>query len=309
MEQHAPSRHEPRQPGRVYVLGNAGVDFGLVLPRMPRPGESMVGSDPHYALGGKGLNQAVVAARAGARVSFMAPLGDDADADAVAAGLAAEPFEALALPRYALPTDRSVLMLTPDGENCIVSAGACAEGFEPASAARFAAAIQPGEWLLMQGNLSFAATHAAMTAGPAQVMFNTAPLLWDVRPLLPRCAIVVANRIEAEAITGTTSAAALHAAGSAFAVVTLGGDGCLVADRTGERYVPPCPARLLDSTGAGDAFCGALAAMVAAGVPADAAIAPAQRVAARTVEQRGAMHSFPSAAELTSLLLNTAHQT
>ena len=290
----------------VHVLGNAGVDFGLSLPRLPAAGETLVGADAHRAPGGKGLNQAVAAVRAGAVTRFLAPLGDDADATEVEAALQAEGFAVLELPRLPCLTDRSILMLTPDGENCIVTAGACAAALPAADAARFAAAIPAGDILLMQGNLSFAATEAAIRAGSARVILNTAPLCWDVRPLLPRCAVVVANAGEASAVVGFRDAAALHAAGAALAIVTLGAEGCLLADARGQRHLPAAAAKLVDSTGAGDAFCGTLAALLAAGWPADPAAAAAQRVAARTVERRGAMAALPPRCEMPGLIGRTA---
>ncbi|WP_158744483.1 PfkB family carbohydrate kinase [Acidisphaera sp. L21] len=291
---------------RVHVLGNAGMDLGLTLPHMPAPGETVVGNDPHRAPGGKGLNQAVAAVRCGAVVRFLAPLGDDPEAAEIAAALQAETFDALELPRFRGASDRSILMLTPDGENCIVSLGACGDGFEPAAAAGFAAEVGPKDILLMQGNLSFAATRAAAAACAGRVVLNTAPMLWDVRPLLPRCAIVVANAVEARAITGSDRASALRDAGAGIAIVTLGGNGCRVADDAGEQDLPPCPADLVDSTGAGDAFCGALAAVLGMGWPLMDAIAAAQRVAARTVERRGAFAAIPPPAECASLLRRVA---
>jgi ribokinase len=287
---------------RVHVLGNAGMDYGLLLPHMPAPGETVVGRDPHRAPGGKGLNQAVAAVRTGVPVRFLAPVGDDPDGAEVARILRTEPFEALELPRWSGPTDRSTILLTPDGENRIVSTGACADAFDVAEAQRFARVVQPGEILLLQGNLSSEATHAAAAACPGQVMLNTAPILWDVRPVLAHCAVVVANAVEAQAITGTGSAAALRDAGVRLAIVTLGAAGCLLADADGERHLPAYPADLIDSTGAGDAFCGTLAALLALSWPITRAIAAAQRVAARTVEQRGAFAAIPSIAEITRLL-------
>ena len=287
---------------RVYVLGNAGLDLGLRLPRVPTLGETLVGSHGFQAPGGKGLNQAVAAARAGAAVHFMAPVGPDVEAEAVRTALAAEPLASLSLPILALPTDRSILMLLPDGENCIVSLGECADALDPLQAAAFAGSARAGDILLVQGNLSAAATRAAAAACAGRVMLNTAPLRWDVRPLLPYCAVVVANRVEATTITGHASAVALYDAGAAVAVVTLGAEGCLVADASGERHFPASPARLVDSTGAGDAFCGTLAAQLAAGWPFPDAIAAAQRVAARTVERSGAYAALPPRMEWPALL-------
>ena len=290
---------------RVHVLGNAGLDIGLQLERLPVRGETLVGQAGPQAPGGKGLNQAVAAVRAGAAVRFLAPVGDDGDAAAIRMALATEPFEALDLPVLPFPTDRSILMLLPDGENAIVTVGDCAHGLDPAVGAAFAGSVRPDEILLMQGNLSAEATRAAAAACAGRVVLNTAPLRYDVRPLLPLCAVVIANQVEAESVAAQASAAALRAAGAAVAVVTMGARGCLFADADGERHLPAPPARLLDSTGAGDAFCGTLAALLAQSWPWITALEAAQRVAARTVERPGAYAALPPAEEWSGLLEGT----
>jgi ribokinase len=290
----------------VHVLGNASMDFGLVLPHMPAPGETVVGRDPHRAPGGKGLNQAVAALRTGAPVRFLAPLGEDPEADEIARTLQTEPFETLELPRWAGTTDRSTLLLMPDGENCIVSTGACADAFAPADAEHFARRVGLDAVLLMQGNLSFDATRAAARACAGRVVLNTAPLLWDARALLPYCAVVIANSVEARAITGTEQATALRDAGARIAIVTLGGAGCLVADADGQAHWLAPPADPIDTTGAGDAFCGTLAALLALAWPVGAAIQAAQHVAARTVERRGAFAALPPRSEVAQLLRGLA---
>ena len=116
--------------GKVLVLGNAGVDLVLPLPRLPLPGETLVATSLSRAPGGKGLNQAVVAARAGAETRFMAPIGDDADGRMVADHLAGEPFVARLLIRLPRPTDLSVVMVGADAENSIVSVGECADALD-----------------------------------------------------------------------------------------------------------------------------------------------------------------------------------
>jgi len=290
---------------RLLVLGNAGLDISLAVPRLPLAGETLVGGERHGAPGGKGLNQAVVAARTGRlAVVFRAPLGNDAEAAMIADRLAGEPFAALELPRQAGPSDLSVLLVAPDAENCIVTAGARAAALPAEDAARFAAACQPGEWLLLQGNLSAAATAAALRAAGGPVMLNTAPLLWDAAPMLAYCAVVVANAVEARQITGQdgpAAAMALRAAGPALAIVTLGAAGCIAAGPDGVRRHAAPQVRAVDSSGAGDAFCGVLAAMLASGSPAAPAIAAAQQAAALTVTRPGAYAALPSAAELRSL--------
>jgi ribokinase len=233
---------------RVLVLGNAAFDVVLTLPRLPLHGETLIASQATRAPGGKGLNQAVVAARAGApagvAVHFCAPLGRDAAGEEVAAALAQENFARLELPRLDRPTDMSTVMVLPDGENSIVSAGDCAAAFPVAESVAFAERAGPGDWLLLQGNLSAPATHAAIRAAVARgasVLLNTAPLCWPVMPMLPGCAVVVANRVEALALSGQTApadaAAWLHAAGTQLAVVTMGADGCVSAGAAVMRSV------------------------------------------------------------------------
>lgn len=108
---------------RVLVLGNRGVDMVLRVPRLLRPGETLVAGDLTRAPGGKGLNQAVAAARAGAETWFLAPIGDDPDGRFVAGHLAAEAFASLRLAAVPHATDISVILVGTDAENSIVTAG------------------------------------------------------------------------------------------------------------------------------------------------------------------------------------------
>ncbi len=279
---------------RVFVLGNAGLDRILRVPRLPNPGETLVGTEGGTAPGGKGLNQAVVAARAGAAVHFCAPLGEDAAADTILAALQAESLAALTLPRTGATTDVSLLMVLPDGENAIVSLGARAAGLTAAQATAFVAETAPGDWLLMQGNLTAEATAAAIAtakARGARVMLNPAPLWWDATHLLGVCDIIVANRGEAATLAG--DAAALHRAGAHLAIVTLGAEGCVAADMDGVRHHPVAAVPALDSTGCGDTFCGVLAASLTAGLPVAAAISRAQAAASLCAGRAGAFAALP----------------
>ncbi len=291
---------------RVWVLGNAGFDLGVRLSRLPRPGETFLGEEAGRAPGGKGLNQAVAAARAGAAVHLLAPLGMDAAADEVAAALAAEGFAGLDLPRLPHMTDFSVLMVLPDGENSITGAGPCAAVLPAEQAAGFAAQAAAADLVLLQGNLTQAATFAALTAANgARAMLNPAPLWWDMAPLLPLCHILVANRGEAAAISGESDPACaaswLYAAGVGVAIVTLGAEGCLAVDEAGLRRWPAESVQVVDTTGCGDTFCGVLAAGLAAGMLLDEAIMRAQRAAAITASRPGAYAALPTRWELVGL--------
>ncbi len=295
---------------RVFVLGNAAFDVVLTLPRLPLHGETLIAERAARAPGGKGLNQAVVAARAGVsagvEVLFCAPLGKDASGDEVAAALATEPFAQLVLPRLDRPTDMSTVMVLPGAENSIVSTGDCAAALDEPAAETFAGRAGPDDWLLLQGNLSAATTHAAIRAAAANgasVMLNTAPLWWSAEAMVADCTVVVANRGEAMALTAQSApadaAARLHRVGARLAIVTVGADGCFTAGSTGARHWPAPAVIARDTTGCGDAFCGMLVVALACRAPLDAAIGAAQHAGAIAAGRMGAYASLPTIEALT----------
>jgi ribokinase len=292
----------PSSANNVFVMGNAGVDLVLALPHLARPGETVMAQAGRRSPGGKGLNQAVAAARAGAHVVFHAPLGEDADAAFVTAALAREPLTHWHLPAKPYPTDQSIVMVAADGENSIVSLGACAEAVTADEAATFAAAAGAQDWLLLQGNLSQAATLAALRASRGRAMFNAAPLRWPTASLLPHCSVLVVNRVEAASISGTGDPAEaalwLYARGCMVALVTLGADGCLWVDRSGLTRQPAPKVTPVDTSGAGDTFCGVLVGRLAAGATLAQAADAAQTAAALSVTRPGAFAAIPTAAEL-----------
>jgi ribokinase len=148
----------------------------------------------------------------------------------------------------------------------------------------------------MQGNLSEAATLAAARAAP-HVVLNTAPLRWDYARVLPECDLVVANRLEAEMLTGLSDPFA--AAGRLRGIVTIGAEGCVVA---GLGAMAPPPVRAVDSTGAGDTFCGVLAACLLRGTDLRRAVEAALAAAALAVTRAGCFAALPSRAELAAII-------
>ena len=289
---------------RVFVLGNASIDTTLRVPRLPVAGETLMATGILRSPGGKGLNQAVMAARAGAAVHFLAPLGTEPETALIRDALARESLAACHLVDVGAPTDLSSLMVGPDGENCIVSTGACCDALSEDVALGFIAPMRAGDILLVQGNLPEQVTLAAMVAarsrGP-RVMLNTAPLRWDFSALLPLCDLVVANLFEARTITGhdMPGAAAQALAGAGAAIVTLGSQGCVLADHAIRGFAAET-VQAVDTSGAGDVFCGVLAALWSAGAVLPSAIARAQRAAAISVGRAGCFGAFPSRADLTS---------
>jgi ribokinase len=276
--------------GRVVVIGNAGLDLGLAVPHLPRPGETLVGTPSPRAPGGKGLNQAVVAARYGARVTFCAPLGNDAgEAREIEAHLAREGFDSLILPRLPYPTDFSLLMVLPNGENSIVSTSACSLALTVEQARPALSDLTTDDVVLVQGNLSLETTGAILAAAPRSI-FNPAPFWPGAEKLVAQASIVIANEVEAEAL----------GAGEA-AIVTLGAEGC----RWRGRSFPAERVAAVDTTGCGDTFCGVIAAALAQGASVEAAIGVAQKAAALTATRPGAFAALPSRDELKSIRLGT----
>ncbi len=275
---------------RVIVIGNAGLDLRLAVPRLPLPGETLIGVEAARALGGKGLNQAVVAARCGVPVRFCAPLGNDApQADEVERGLAAERFEQLLLPRLSHQTDFSLLMVLPGGENSIVSTSACSLALTFSDAEPALCGLDSGDVVLLQGNLALDVTGAILAAARragAATVFNPAPFWPGAETLIPHCSLVIANRLEAKAL-----GAALDGVAS---IVTLGAEGCLFGGRTfaAEKVAA------VDTTGCGDAFCGVMAATLASGIAIEQAIGLAQKAAVLTAIRPGAFDALPSRDEL-----------
>ena len=289
------AERENKARGRVVVVGNAGLDLCLAVPRLPLLGETLIGSAGPRAPGGKGLNQAVVAARCGAEVRFCAPLGNDpAEADEVERHLAGEGFAGLFLPRLPHATDFSLLMVLPQGENSIVSTSACSLALAPAQAEPALQGLGEGDVVLMQGNLSLDTTAFILDAARRQkatTIFNPAPFWPGAEKLVGRCSLVIANNVEAQSLGES-----IHDAKAAL--VTLGADGCLLIERKERRAFPAEIVSAIDTTGCGDTFCGVLAAALAHDFTIEAAIGAAQKAAALTATRPGAFEALPSRAEL-----------
>jgi len=286
---------------RVVVIGNAGLDLPLAVSRLPLPGETLIGRADARAPGGKGLNQAVVAARCGGAVRFCAPLGNDDAETAVLEGyLRREGFAELHLPRLPHPTDFSLLMVLPDGENSIVSTSACSLAMSYAQAEPALHDLRDGDVVLLQGNLALDTTGAILAAAGrrgAMTVFNPAPFWPGAENLVERCNLVIANRGEAEALGSSLRT-------TRAAIVTLGADGCTFMEGERRHSFAAEPVSAIDTTACGDAFCGVMAALLARGMAIADAIPRAQKAAALTAMRRGAYAALPSSEELCSIQID-----
>jgi ribokinase len=296
------------------VLGNITVDETMDAARWPTPGETIVVGSPVRDLGGKGANQALILKRAGAEVRLVAAIGCDEAADWVAERLAAEGFRVADLMRLAQPTDRSLIFVSPEGENAIASIIGCAMAISKDRAAAVFAGARRGDVLVLQGNLSLATTRAACEEARRlglRTMFNPSPMQAGFRDLLPLVDLLVLNESEARLLGGAqdvdASARALHEAGAADVVLTLGSRGSTAFGRRGHAVAAALPVGAVDTTGAGDAYAGVLAAaLYVRGLPMAGAMAAASAAAALTVGRRGAWAAFPSAAEIAAIFASVS---
>ena len=289
----------------VVVIGNATVDLSYEAPRLPAPGETVLARAKRVDAGGKGLNQATVARRAGAQVVYCAPLGQDAPASVILKRLETEGLQAAHLRRLPVPTDESLIFIAPSGENAIVSTAAAAHALEEATVAPLLAVLRPADLLLMQGNLTRAITafclNRARETG-ARTMLNPAPIAFDYDGLWSAVGIAVVNEVESAHLTGigdpTTAAQALRRAGVSTVVTTLGPKGACLLEGEDECRAPAPRVDVVDTTGAGDVFCGVLAAAIEMRLDWDAALRWAVAAASFSVTRRGTASAFPSSNEL-----------
>lgn len=289
----------------IIVVGNAAQDTTFEVERLPRPGESILVQAIREDLGGKGLNQAVAASRAGAEVVFCAALGDDAASATITAYLAQEGIDASGVLHRLGATDRTTVFVMPDGENALATSAHNARSLEPADVAVAVERAGPGDVVLMQGNLALettlAAAKAARAAG-ATVVLNPSPITHSYATLWPYTDIVVANADECATLTGRPEAESgarhLFEAGVDAVVVTRGAQDVILFERGSLVHVGVPRVRAVDTTGAGDAFCGVFVAGIASGLSRVEAVERAVRAAAIAVTRPGAIASIPRRDEL-----------
>ena len=264
--------------GRVVVLGSLNVDVVALVPRHPRPGETVLGRDGGRFAGGKGANQALAARRAGARVAMVGAVGRDGDGEAYVRRLEAygvEPFLEV-VPDVA--TGRAHITVDEAGENSIVVlAGANARLTAPDLP------LRAGDVLLAQLEVpAESVVHAVREAARvgARVVLNLAPYSALPHDVVALADPVVVNEPEAALLADSDLL-------PSSLLVTFGAAGA-VWDGLRVDGVPVPPADVVDTVGAGDAFCGALAAALAAGASREEALEAAVRAGAEAVRWAGA---------------------
>ncbi|MFJ8477166.1 ribokinase [Kitasatospora sp. NPDC094011] len=298
--------------GRVVVIGSVNTDRILRCPVLPAPGETVLATDAARGFGGKGANQAVASARMGAATHLVAAIGRDAEGEAALADLRGAQVETGAVHAHPdAPTGQAIVMVDPGGENSIVVLPGANARLTPdqVTAALARLHLLPVDVVLTSNEVPAECVRAAAAALPAagprggtRWLHNTAPAAELPGPgPTGRRPLLVANAVEARQLTGAATAVeAAHALArqGEGAVVTLGGDGALVVSDGALTRLPAPAVRVVDTTGAGDVFCGALAARLARGADLPAAAATAVAAGAFAVTALGARGALPRPEDL-----------
>ena len=301
---------------KITVVGSSNVDLIMKVPRLPAKGETVTGGEFSQVFGGKGANQAVAAARAGGRVTFVSAVGNDAYADGMLANFTADGIDTTHLLRADdVPSGHALIMIGGDGDNCItVAAGA--NGRVDAGAVRSAQpAIQAADAVVLQNEIPLSGiTEVLRSAHEAgvPVFWNFAPAIDCPPTLFGYAPHLIVNESEAEHLCGASvtdpdsaerAGRQLLDLGCASVVVTLGAQGAVRVDRRGTQRVAAHRVTAVDTTAAGDVFCGAWAVAQGQGErEATDALSFATAAAALAVQRLGAQPSIPYRGEIDALL-------
>jgi ribokinase len=299
---------------RVLVIGSANMDFTVAVPRLPAEGETVTGGSFYVSHGGKGANQAVAARRLGGDVRFVGCVGQDSQGDQVVDQLAAEGIPTDGVIRTEAATGVALITVDREGRNQIAVASGANLELLPDLAKMHASLMPWAKALLLQLEIPVPSVQWALaTAREHGVLsiLNPAPAQPLPDTLLSLVDCLTPNANEAEVLTGiavtapdSASRAAQHllARGVRRVIVTLGAKGVLYCDGKSALHFPAFPVDAVDTTGAGDAFNGALAVGLAAGGTWEEALPLANAAAALACTKRGAQTSFPRRADVEAFM-------
>lgn len=303
------------RPPQICVVGSSNVDLIARVPRFPRPGETLEGRSFHIGYGGKGANQAVMAAKLGARVTMVTRVGRDVFGDGLVRNFTQHGIDTTHVyVDEARSSGVAPILVDDTAENEIVIVPGANHGLSPDDVRRALPALQAADVVIGQLEVPIETTREAFRVARAagvRTILNPAPAAPLPDNLLALTDLCVPNEAEAEMLTGrpvpTVDAAAeaagvLRARGPRAVIITLGGRGVVLVDADGTHHVPAIPVEAVDATGAGDAFIGSLAVFLSEGHTARAAARRASAVAALSVTALGAQGSFPERAAADAFL-------
>ena len=292
------------QPFDVVVVGSANMDLVARVVRLPHPGETVSAHDYFEACGGKGANQAIAAARAGARTAFIGAVGSDAAGDTLRAAFVHDAVDVSLLATVREPTGRALIGVSDDAENLIIVVPGANHALSVDHIDAAAALLANAKVVLVQLEVRLAVVQRAVELAGRDtiVVLNPAPASELPDDVLRHVDVITPNEHEVALLGG---AAALVARGVANVVVTQGARGALLVTRDSETRIEPFAVTPVDTTGAGDAFCGVLSARLAvAGGLAELALAlqAAAVGGALATQTAGAVPSLPAWSQVAAAL-------
>ena len=288
----------------VVVVASVNADYVVKVDRRPAPGETVGGASFELHGGGKGANQALAASRCGAAVEMVACVGDDELGSQRIAELARCGVRMTHVRRVGVHTGVAFITLTPDGENSIVVAPGANALLTPGDLDAARHTIARAGILVVQLEIPLAAVRRALQLAPKSciVVLNCAPYRELPAQILERVDVLVANESECAGLAGfdvvtvsdaRKAATALLGRGVRSAVVTLGEDGAVVVAKDIDEHIPAPATQVVDTTGAGDAFVGALVAELSRGRTLLRSVEVATVIGSATTEFRGASVHIP----------------
>lgn len=296
---------------KIAVVGSYGVGLTMRVPRFPSAGETVSGGSFASEHGGKGSNQAIGAARLGARVSFLTAIGDDAHGGAARELWAREGVDAERVVTAQGPTMVGFIEVDPSGENRIAIAPGALDELDAEAVEAFRPEIERADVLVVSMEIPRAAVAAALRIGRlcgTRTLLNPAPARRLPDEVWADIDVITPNQTEAPVLLGLVAdhglddvalATMLQQRTGGCAILTRGGHGALIADAEGVRPVQAhAVANVVDTTGAGDSFTAALAVGLATGRSVDAAAELAAAAGAHAVTVAGVIPSLPTAEQL-----------
>ncbi|NWJ24674.1 ribokinase [Rhizobium sp. RM] len=294
----------------ITVFGSINMDLVATAKRLPKPGETVTGESFSTAAGGKGANQALAARRAGASVKMAGATGDDTFSAPALALLHDAGTDLSLVKTVAPPTGTAVILIGEGGENMISVIPAANGEVSEADAARAVSEMSAGDILMLQFEIPAPAIEAALKAAKAKritTVINTAPLTQDAPRIARLADILIANETEFELLIGKNGLStseredelkALHAETGQTLIVTLGADG-VIAMRNGKVFrAAGLKIEPVDTVGAGDTFCGYLAASLDQGLDFEKALKRAAVAGSLACTRAGAQPSIPNARDV-----------
>ncbi|MEM8888986.1 MAG: ribokinase [Bacteroidota bacterium] len=303
---------------KVLVIGSSNVDLIMQLDRLPRPGETITGGIFTQVMGGKGANQAVAAARAGASTAFISCLGRDDFGKSMEAAFLDDGLDISGIVKSDSASGTALISIDKAGENSIGVAPGANFDLKPVDIQRARELIEAAELVLFQCEIHPKTLEYAIDychSKGKKILLNLAPAIPLSEKSLHKIDILILNETEAEFLSGikvhrleeAQEAALKLQKYSDTLIITLGTQGAYLAGESFTGHIPAFTVEALDTTAAGDTFCGAFAAALTEGLSQKEAVRFASAASALSVTRLGAQPSIPKKSEIDTFLSNNTN--